>query len=199
MVAKRGFAKHRLAAGSDLALGLARINPRDDRVPIDLKPDCNACAALCCVMLPFDEGAEFAFDKPGGVACRHLLGHACAIHDSLSEQGFAGCLRYDCLGAGQRVVQEVFAGKSWRREPDLLAPMEAAFRALRRLHEDHALLTSAAKLPLTATEETARRDLLARLAAEEKQSEASLAAYEAGPLPRAVRDFIAGLRDRLRR
>lgn len=166
---------------------------------MDLKPDCDACAALCCVMLPFDASAEFAFDKPGGVACRHLLRHACAIHDRLSDEGFAGCIRYDCLGAGQRVVQEVFVGKSWRRDPELLGPMEAAFRAMRRLHEDHALLTSAAKLPLTEGEETTRRDLLARLAAGERQTEASLAAYEAGPLPRAVRDFLTGLRQRLRR
>ena len=167
-------------------------------MPIDLKPDCNACAALCCVMLPFDASAEFAFDKPGGVACRHLLRHSCAIHDRLSDEGFAGCTRYDCLGAGQRVVQEIFAGKSWRRDPDLLAPMEAAFRAMRRLHEDHAILTQAAKLPLTEAEESARQDLLARLAAEDRQSEATLAAYETGPLPRAVRDFLQSLRERLR-
>lgn len=172
--------------------------PAEFSVPIDLTPDCSACAALCCVMLPFDAGAEFAFEKPGATACRHLAGHDCRIHGRLAEEGFSGCIRYDCLGAGQRVVQEVFAGKSWREDSGLMAPMEDAFRAMRRLHEDHGLLTSAARLPLTDDEEARRLSLLTRLAADARQTEASLAAYETGPLPRAVRDFIATLKARLR-
>lgn len=165
---------------------------------MDLSPRCEDCVALCCVMLPFDAGADFAFDKPGGLPCRHLSGHACGIHAALADQGFSGCLRYDCLGAGQRVTQEVFSGKSWRSQPDLALPMEAAFRAMRRLHEDHALLASAASLPLTAGEEARRLDLLAEVDVEARQTEASLAAYEEGPLPRAVRGFLADLRARLR-
>ena len=105
---------------------------------IDLTSRCEDCAALCCVMLPFDAGEDFGFDKAAAQACRHLAGHACAIHSGLAAAGFSGCVRYDCLGAGQRVVQEVFAGRSWRDDPALLHPMEAAFRAMRRLHEDHA-------------------------------------------------------------
>ncbi|MGV8987500.1 MAG: hypothetical protein ACOH2H_14605 [Cypionkella sp.] len=164
---------------------------------VDLTPKCEDCAALCCVMLPFDAGEAFAFDKPAGEPCRHLNGHACSIHATLAEKGFAGCLRYDCHGAGQRVVQEVFAGRSWRQDASLLAPMEAAFRAMRRLHEDHGLLTAATRLPLTEAEETRRQDLLVAVALAAPQTSSSLGAYETGPLPRAVKDFIAALRQRL--
>lgn len=165
---------------------------------VKLTADCAACAALCCVLLAFDAGDSFGFDKPAGTACRHLAGHACAIHGDLQGQGFAGCQRYDCLGAGQRVVQEVFSGQSWRQSPDLLAPMETAFRALRRLHEDYGLLQAAAALPLSPAEESQRLALIARLAIGARQTEAGLAAYLAGPLPGAVRAFLAALKTRLR-
>jgi hypothetical protein len=148
-------------------------------------------------MLPFDAGEDFGFDKASGVACGHLKGHACSIHANLAEQGFAGCLRYDCLGAGQRVVQEVFAGKSWRSDPGLSEPMEQAFRAMRRLHEGHALLDAAARLPLTDAENAQRLGLLADLGVAERQTQTSLSAYETGPKPRAVRDFLARLKARL--
>jgi hypothetical protein len=164
---------------------------------IDFSPKCEDCAALCCVMLPFDGGEDFGFDKAGGLACKHLKGHACSIHANLAEQGFAGCLRYDCLGAGQRVVQEVFAGQSWRSDASLLGPMEQAFRAMRRLHEDHALLEAAARLPLTGDEDAKRLKLLADLGVGDRQTQASLSAYETGPKPRAVRDFLAQLKARL--
>ena len=164
---------------------------------IDFSPKCDACAALCCVMLPFDAGEDFGFGKAGGVACKHLQGHACSIHADLADLGFAGCLRYDCLGAGQRVVQEVFAGQSWRSDPGLAEPMEQAFRAMRRLHEDHALLDAAARLPLTGDEDARRLALLADLDVAGRQTEVSLSAYETGPKPRAVRDFLAQLKARL--
>ena len=164
---------------------------------VDFRPRCEACAALCCVMLPFDAGAEFGFDKAGGVPCRHLSRHLCSLHDGLAAAGFSGCQRYDCQGAGQRVVQEVFAGQSWRDVPALLAPMEAAFRAMRRLHEDHGLLRATLRLPLTEAEQALRDGLMAAQSIGARQTEASLRAYEAGPLPRAVRDFAAALKARL--
>ncbi len=165
---------------------------------IDLTPDCKACAALCCVLLPFDAGEAFGFDKAGGEPCRHLAGHACGIHAGLAAAGFGGCVRYDCLGAGQRVVQEVFAGKSWRDDASLLEPMDAAFRAMRRLHEDYALLISAARLPLLEGEEAERQRLLDLLNIGQKATAPGLAAFETGPLPRAVKAFIADLKARLR-
>ncbi len=164
---------------------------------LTLTPDCSACAALCCIMLPFDTGAAFGFDKAGGEACRHLTGHACRIHADLAAQGFSGCQRYDCLGAGQRVVQQVFAGQSWRDDESLIAPMEAAFRAMRRLHEDYALLAAAPRLSLTEAEETRRQALLQDQNAAAVQTRGSLLAYETGPLPRAISAFVADLKARL--
>ena len=166
---------------------------------VDLKPDCSACAALCCVMLPFDKGAAFAYDKAGAEPCRHLAGHSCGIHGRLAAEGFSGCARFDCLGAGQRVVQEVFGGRSWRDDAGLMAPMEAAFRAMRRLHEDYGLLVAAEALALTEAEYAARLGLLERVAVGVPQTEASLRAFEVGPLPGAVQGFLAGLKQRLTR
>ena len=164
---------------------------------IDLTPNCTDCAALCCVMLPFDAGDAFAYDKAGAEPCRHLSGHACTIHARLGPEGFSGCVRYDCAGAGQRVVQEVFGGQSWRDTPRLMAPMEQAFRAMRQLHADYGLLLAAERLALTAAERAARQGLLDRLAAGTPQTEASLQAYVSGPMPQAVQRFLAGLRQRL--
>lgn len=165
---------------------------------LTLTPDCSACAALCCIMLPFDAGPDFGFNKAGGEACRHLSAHHCRIHADLAPKGFSGCQQYECMGAGQRVVQEVFAGQSWRDDAALNVPMEAAFRAMRRLHEDYALLKAALHLPLMADEEARRQALLQDLNASALQTTHSLHAYETGPLPRAVRNFLADLKARLR-
>ena len=72
--------------------------------------DCGRCAALCCFALALDRGPHFAIDKPAGVACPHQSeDHRCAIHSRLTASGFAGCARYDCLGAGQ-LATAMFAG-----------------------------------------------------------------------------------------
>ncbi|EAQ03596.1 hypothetical protein OB2597_03212 [Pseudooceanicola batsensis HTCC2597] len=113
-----------------------------------LEEDCSRCAALCCLSLAFDRGEDFAFDKPAGTPCPNLRGHACGIHDRLRPEGFAGCVRYSCGGAGQRVVQEIFAGQSWRDDPALVAPMMEAFRGMRAVQDCLALLSAAAGLPL---------------------------------------------------
>jgi hypothetical protein len=75
--------------------------------------------------------------------------------------------------------------------------MEQAFRAMRRLHEDHAMLEAAARLPLTGDEDARRLALLADLDVAGRQTQASLSAYETGPKPRAVRGFLAVLKARL--
>lgn len=96
----------------------------------DLRGDCTRCAALCCVALAIDRSPSFAFDKEAGVPCRHLAGNDCRIHDDLERSGCAGCARYDCAGAGQRVVQETFAGRA--ADP---ARMIDAFRVMRDVQE----------------------------------------------------------------
>lgn len=113
-----------------------------------LTEDCGRCAALCCLALAFDKGDSFAIDKPAGTACPNLSGHACSIHDGLVDQGFSGCVRYSCSGAGQRVVQELFEGRSWQVDPTLVGPMMEAFRGMRAVQERLALLSAASNLEL---------------------------------------------------
>jgi Pentapeptide repeats (8 copies) len=75
----------------------------------------------------FARGADFALDKPAGVACPNLLvDHRCGIHGELRQRGFPGCAVYDCFGAGQRAVASVGV-----ESPRLFA----AFAVLRQLHE----------------------------------------------------------------
>ena len=149
---------------------------------------------MCCVLLPFDAGDAFGFDKAALVPCSHLAGHRCLVHDRLAEAGFPGCVRFDCFGAGQRVVQGVFGGRSWRDDPGLMAPMEAAFRAMRALHEAQAMLQAAAGLGLPLEAEAERLRLMAALDAGRDWSGDGLAALEAGPLFSDVRRYLAGLR-----
>ena len=72
---------------------------------MELAADCSRCVGLCCVVLPFQRSADFAFDKAPGEVCRHLADdHRCKIHASLLEDGMRGCVAYDCFGAGQTVT-----------------------------------------------------------------------------------------------
>ncbi|OWU79196.1 hypothetical protein [Phaeobacter sp. 22II1-1F12B] len=125
-----------------------------------LKTDCSKCSALCCVVLAFDKGKDFAFDKNPGEPCRNLSGHSCTIHDKLPHKGFSGCVAYDCLGAGNRVIQEVFAGRSWQKDPRLMPEMMEAFSAMREVHKRIDLLRAAEALPLEPRDDQKRRDFL---------------------------------------
>lgn len=144
-----------------------------------LKTDCSKCAALCCVMLAFDEGEDFAFDKNPCEPCRNLSGHSCTIHDRLAQEGFPGCVAYDCLGAGNRVIQEVFAGRSWQTEPRLMPVMMEAFSAMREVHKRIDLLRAAETLPLLAHDEQKRREFLDHLE-QTRWSAPELNEFEAG-------------------
>ena len=128
-----------------------------------LKTDCSKCAALCCLALAFDKGKDFAFDKNPGEPCRNLSGHSCTIHDKLTASGLPGCVAYDCLGAGNRVVQEVFAGASWQPEPRLTRPMMEAFSAMREVHKRIDLLRAASVGELDPADDNTRLSLLAQL------------------------------------
>jgi hypothetical protein len=131
-----------------------------------LGADCARCSALCCLALAFDASALFGLDKPAGEACPHLDACGrCAIHATRAERGFAGCVTYDCLGAGQRVTQEMFAGRSWIAEPHLAGPMARAFAAVHRAHALLQLLDEAGKLPLSIGDRRWRARLEAALAA----------------------------------
>jgi hypothetical protein len=106
------------------------------RQPYVLQSDCSRCAALCCIAFPAEKSPGFAVSKAGGEPCPHLdTCGACAIYDERAESGFAGCLQFECFGAGQRVVQGLFNGRSWQDEPDLLEPMIEAFLTSRKACE----------------------------------------------------------------
>ncbi|MCX2722741.1 hypothetical protein [Roseibium salinum] len=126
----------------------------------NLEADCSNCAALCCVVFAFDQSESFAIDKAAGEVCPNLddCGQ-CTVFADRTTLGFKGCIAYDCYGAGQRVTQEVFQGRSWRQDPRLMVPMGAALSVLRRIHEQLMLLRTAADLPLDAAEHSQAKDL----------------------------------------
>ena len=161
----------------------------------ELAADCRRCAALCCVSLAFDQSQQFAFDKPAGVPCPHLSpGDRCRIHPRLEERGFAGCARYDCLGAGQRVTQEVLPGRHWRQGPTEARRVFEAFRGLRSVHAALELLESAARLPLSPSERASCRRLSRLLSPSAPWSEQALAEFEQSPVFHQVRAFLESLR-----
>lgn len=107
-----------------------------------LRGDCARCIGLCCVVLAFDRGPLFGFDKPAGEPCHHLdAGNRCRIHAALDAEGFGGCARYDCFGAGQAVTA-LFAGQSWRDGPETMRVMYDVFVLLREQNRIKALIAS---------------------------------------------------------
>lgn len=158
-----------------------------------LEPDCASCAALCCLALALDRGEAFAIDKPAGTPCPNLAGHACSIHDRLADKGFPGCVRYSCAGAGQRVVQDHFAGRSWQDDPSLAAPMMAAFADMRAVHARLELLSAARALPLSATDE-ATRDQLDRALWPDALDTTRLRDFATSHLAARIDAFITSLR-----
>ncbi|RKT18626.1 uncharacterized protein YjbI with pentapeptide repeats [Streptomyces sp. 1114.5] len=112
--------------------------------PTPLHSDCGSCFGLCCVALPFAAGTDFAVNKAAGTPCRNLQADfSCGIHVRLRDSGFQGCTVYDCFGAGQRVSQVTFGGRSWREEPDSAGQMFEVFPIVRQLHELLRYLTEA--------------------------------------------------------
>jgi hypothetical protein len=123
----------------------------------DLGGDCANCFGLCCTALAFARSVDFPIDKPAGDPCLNLDEHdGCRIHSHLRTSGFKGCTVFDCFGAGQRVSQHTFAGRSWRDDTVTRAQMFAVFPLMRRLHELLWYLDCALALPVT---DEARLDL----------------------------------------
>lgn len=103
---------------------------------MELHADCSRCVGLCCVALAFAASADFAIDKAPGDPCPNLQpDFGCRIHASLRDEGFPGCVAYDCFGAGQHLTQATFAGEDWRRSPETAGRMFEAFAVMRNLHE----------------------------------------------------------------
>lgn len=158
-----------------------------------LTADCGSCAALCCLALALDRGESFAIDKPAGTPCPNLAGHACAIHADLAQKGFPGCTSYSCHGAGQRVVQEVFAGRSWQDDPGLTGAMIAAFGDMRAVQARLELLVAAEALPL-AQGDAARRDALERALWPGGLDTETMRGFGTSALAQEIDAFVASLR-----
>ncbi|MDQ0792294.1 pentapeptide repeat-containing protein [Streptomyces sp. B1I3] len=113
-----------------------------------LRADCANCFGLCCVALTLTASADFAINKDAGEPCRNLRDDfRCGIHARLRPAGFSGCTVYDCFGAGQKVSQETYGGRDWKRAPDTAPQMFQVFPVMRRLHELLWYLTEALALP----------------------------------------------------
>lgn len=99
---------------------------------LETRSDCDRCAALCCIAYPSEDMPGFSAIKSAGEPCPKLGGNGlCTIYEHRAEKGFAGCIRFECFGAGQHVVQYLFAGNDWRNDLALLGPMVDAFLAMR--------------------------------------------------------------------
>ena len=164
----------------------------------NMRADCAHCAALCCVTFAFDRSQGFPMDKPNGVACSNLdCTNRCRIYARRVQKGFEACVHYDCLGAGQRVTQEVFAGRSWRDEPALLPDMIRAFITMRTIHELSVLLSTAAAGSLPSELRGTALRLLEDLAPVGGWTVEGLAAFERDGLARRIKLFLIGLRPHL--
>ncbi len=162
---------------------------------LDLRADCGRCAALCCMAPAFDKSSSFGIDKPAQTPCPNLdEAGACVIHETLAERGFSGCVAYQCFGAGQRVTQEIFAGRSWLAEPQLKAPMTRAFMTLRQIHELLAMLTEAGKLPLDAAERQRLAELSDAIHPPEGWSEETLASAPLEKMAAQTHGFLQSLK-----
>ncbi|GAA3020310.1 pentapeptide repeat-containing protein [Streptomyces fulvorobeus] len=116
-----------------------------------LRADCANCFGLCCVALTLTASADFAISKEAGKPCHNLRDDfRCGIHTRLRSEGFSGCTVYDCFGAGQKVSQETYGGRDWRREPGTAQQMFQVFPVMRQLHELLWYLTEALALPAAA-------------------------------------------------
>jgi hypothetical protein len=117
----------------------------DLKLPPELRADCSRCAGLCCVVHAFYSDQGFAFDKPAHSACRHLTReNRCGIHAGLAARGFPGCVAFDCCGAGQRVMQEICSGTSWRTSDEsAVRELFSAYVSSLALHRLMAMLVLA--------------------------------------------------------
>lgn len=164
--------------------------------PATLTADCAGCMGLCCVSPGFDAGDDFAFDKRALAPCRHLgPDNLCRIHETLTDQGFPGCAKFDCKGAGQYVTQLIFPRKRWRKDRETLEAISEAYRRMRAICDVAELLHLAARLPLSAAQEAARTDMLDRLIPDPAWTETSLAQAEEAGILSDARAVLTSFRD----
>ncbi|MFF2754740.1 pentapeptide repeat-containing protein [Psychrobacillus sp. NPDC058041] len=109
-----------------------------------LKADCSNCFGLCCTALNIVASSDFAINKNAGTPCPNLNDEfRCKIHQNLREKGFKGCTVFDCLGAGQKVSQNIFNGQNWRENPEIAEKMFSVFPVMEQLYEMIAFISEA--------------------------------------------------------
>jgi hypothetical protein len=160
-----------------------------------LRADCENCFGLCCVASTFTSSADFALDKPAGEPCPNLLADfRCGIHGTLRQRGFPGCTVFDCLGAGQKVAQVTYRGRSWRDAPGTATEMFAVFGVMRQLHEILWYLTEAS-VRAPADDVHALRDEVEALTLADAET---LVAVDVQALRDRVRPLLGRTSERLR-
>jgi len=158
-----------------------------------LKADCAQCVALCCVALAFDRSELFALSKQARSRCRHLNSQRrCSIHSIREQRGFGGCIRYDCLGAGQAVTRLFHPGVG-PHTTGVPPAMLSAFVNMRAVHERLQLLHASAGLPLSESDACARHGLIQALLVH-RTSLARLEDFESSDLSLRVQHFLRSLR-----
>ena len=161
-----------------------------------LVSDCASCAGLCCVAPGFDAGDDFAFDKRALAPCRHLgTDNLCRIHETLEDQGFSGCSRFDCKGAGPYVMTHIFPRKRWRKDRVILEEIAEAYRRMRAICDMIELFRVAEQLPLSAVQEDARAQMLNRLLPANAWTAEGLANAEEAGLLNDARTVLTSFRD----
>jgi uncharacterized protein YjbI with pentapeptide repeats len=166
------------------------MTERDTGWRVELRADCARCVGLCCVAPAFAASADFAINKPAGHPCPNLRDdYRCGIHHRLRGSGFPGCTVFDCLGAGQRLTQQTFGGRSWR-EPDVGPAMVAAFPAVRQLHELLWYVHEALDLPAARPVHPDLRRALADTEHLAGQDAATLGTLDVDPHRRAVNTLL---------
>jgi hypothetical protein len=161
----------------------------DDRSA--LRADCSRCAGLCCVAPAFAASADFAIAKPAGVACPNLAeDFRCGIHAELPERGFPGCTVFDCFGAGQRITQSTFGGRSWRESPELARGQFAVLPVMRQLHEMLWHLAEVLGLPAAASVHAQAVRLRREVEAAAGLEADALAAFDVAPTRARVGELL---------
>ena len=98
-------------------------------------------------------------------------------------------------GAGQYVTQQIFPRKRWRKDRETLEAISEAYRRMRAVCDMAELLHLAARLPLSATQEAARRDMLDRLLPDPAWTADDLAQAEETGLLSDARAVLTSFRD----
>ena len=113
----------------------------------ELTIDCKNCCGLCCTALYFSKDEGFPENKPAGKPCVNLeKNFRCRVHKELKQRKLKGCMAYDCFGAGQKVTQTVYQGKTWRDKGVRADEMYRIFLAVCQLHQMLWYLTEAEHL-----------------------------------------------------